>query len=246
MLSNLKQFLIITDPHCCYKVIRKTVDLIFSYGVNNMHALQAMVRAVQILNRAQLDDALGTRWALLMVAGLNELRKSYPRHPGDELIISDINWSAVLGVSGFGLEQIAEISNHANAWLEEAGRYGEILDAFPSWYGFIGTNEQKLIDQAIRHGQLSIRYGRNKSLCAYQIYQDIMESDSAAAFNAALRSAGYSFKPLTQAAFEELLFALNIQASSSAYLSGNISQVSGERQSADNSSSRMFPNSRGR
>lgn len=211
-----------------------------------MHALQTMVRAVQILNRAQLDDALGTRWALLMVAGLNDLRKSNPRNQNDELIIAEINWSAVLGTSATGLSQISEISNHANSWLEEAGKHRESLEAFPSWYGFIGTAEQKFIDQAIRSGLLSIRYGRNKTLCAYQIYQELMESESAAAFNATLRAAGYSFRPLTQNSFEELLFVTNYQASSSTYLSGSISQVSGERQSADNSSSRMFPNSLGR
>ena len=211
-----------------------------------MHALQAMVRAVQILNRAQLDDALGTRWALLMVAGLNDLRKIFPRNPRDELIVGDINWSSVLDVSESGLTQISEVSNHAHVWLEEAGRHVDTINAFPSWYGFIGTIEQRHIDHAIRSGLLSINYGRNKMLCAYQIYQELMESESAAAFNAALRAAGCSFRPLTQASFDELLFVINTQASSSAYLSGNISQVSGERQSADKSNSRMFPNSLGR
>lgn len=210
-----------------------------------MHALQAMVRAVQILNRAQLDDALGTRWALLMVAGLNDLRKSYPRCLKDELIMTEINWSAVLDVSATGLGHISEILNHANTWLEEASRNPETLAAFPSWYGFIGTDEQRMLDHSIRDGTLSIRFGRNKSLCAYQIYQEIMESESAAHFNASLRAAGYSFKPLTQAAFEYLLLSSYHPASSSAYLSGSISQVSGERQRADNSSSRMLPNSRG-
>lgn len=211
-----------------------------------MHVLQAMVRAVQILNRAQLDDALGTRWALLMVSGLNELRKSYPSTPDDELVLSEINWSAVLGVSATGLAHIAEASNHANTWLEDAGKSVDTFNAFRSWYGFIGTNEQKLIDRGIRSGLISIKYGRNQSMCAYQIYQELMESASAAHFNAALRASGYSFRPLTQTVFEELIAASHNQTPSSAYLSGSISQVSGERQSADSNSSRMLPNSRGK
>lgn len=215
-------------------------------GVKEMHALQAMVRAVQILNRAQLDDALGTRWALLMVAGLNDLRRRFPRQSEDEFIVGDINWSAVLDLSATGLTRIAESINHANCWLEEAGQNPDALTAFPSWYGFIGTEEQRLIDQGIQDGIYSIRSAKNKTMCAYQIYQDVMESESAAHFNASLRAAGYSFKPLTQSTFENLRYSTAYNASSSTYLSGSISQVSGERHSAERRSSRMFPNSRGR
>lgn len=170
-----------------------------------MHELRAAVRALQILNRARLDDALGTRWALLAVAGLNQIRQMHPRLVGSDLIVDRINWSAVLDASARGLEKYSEIARHADAWAEDAARNPETFNAFSSWYGFLGTPEQIFIDEEIRNGTLAIRNERNAQLCAYQIYSALMEHDSAASFNAALRVAGFSFKPLSQSFFMDFI-----------------------------------------
>lgn len=169
-----------------------------------MHELRAAVRALQILNRARLDDALGTRWALLWVAGLNHIRHLHPRSDGLELILDRVNWSAVLDASAAGLAKLPEIARHADTWAEEAAKKQELFEAFSSWHGFLGTPEQIALDERIRDGSLVIRTAREKVLCAYQIYAELMESESAAAFNASLRAAGCSFKPLSQALFNQL------------------------------------------
>lgn len=170
-----------------------------------MHELRGAVRALQILNRARLDDALGTRWALLAVAGLNHIRQIHPRMLGSDLIVDRVNWSAVLDTSARGLEKYPQIARHADAWAEDAAKNQETFNAFSSWYGFLGTPEQMFIDEQIRNGTLAIRNDRNMPLCAYQIYTALMEHESAAAFNAGMRVAGCSFKPLSQNFFTDFM-----------------------------------------
>jgi hypothetical protein len=173
-----------------------------------MHDFRATVRALQILDRSRLDDALGTRWALLRVAGLNQIRQLHPRLLIDDLIVDKINWSAVLDASASGLKMLPQISRHADAWADEAARKPETFNAFSSWHGFLGTTEQEFIDKHIRDESLAIRNARNIPLCAYQIYSELMESESAAQFNASLRLAGCSFKPLDQTFFKSLRHAV--------------------------------------
>lgn len=169
-----------------------------------MDTFRASVRALQILGRARLDDAIGTRWALLCTAGLNVLRQLHPRDISDELIENKINWSAVLDLSATGLHKLNEIHLHADSWADEAARNPEVFNAFQSWYGFLGTAEQLLLDEHIRNGQLAVRSSRNSTLCSYQLHCELMECESSAAFNASLRAAGCSFKPLSQQFFLEL------------------------------------------
>ncbi|MEY3901408.1 MAG: hypothetical protein RL189_714 [Pseudomonadota bacterium] len=170
-----------------------------------MDCFRASVRALQILGRARLDDALGTRWALLHSAGLNMLRQHHPRHLADEWIEERINWSAVLDLSATGLRKLPLIALHADTWAAEAARQTETFQNFRSWYGFIGTPEHLLLDEHIHTGALAIRTANNSLLTSYQLHCELMESDTAAAFNAALRAAGCSFKPITQQFFTELL-----------------------------------------
>lgn len=170
-----------------------------------MDTFRATVRALQILERARLDDAIGTRWALLHAAGLNVLRQLHPRHIADEFIDKQINWSAVLDLSAEGLRKLPQIALHADTWAQEAARDPETFKHFSSWYGFLGTREQLLLDQQIRKGTLDIRTATNTQMCSYQLHCELMDSESAAAFNASLRAAGCSFKPITQQFFLELL-----------------------------------------
>lgn len=170
-----------------------------------MDCFRASVRALQILGRARIDDAIGTRWALLHTAGLNTLRQLYPRHPADELIEDKINWSAVLDLSASGLHRLPLVALHADTWAAEAARFPEALKNFSSWYGFLGTREHLLLDEHIHNGSLAIRTANNSLMSAYQLHCELMESESAAAFNAALRTAGCSFQPITQQFFLELL-----------------------------------------
>lgn len=170
---------------------------------------KASVRALQILGRARLDDVLGTRWALLHAAGLNVLRQLHPRLLDDEYIENNINWSAVLDLSATGLRKLPQMSHYADAWAEEAARHPESFRTFTSWYGFLGTAEQLLIDDCIRDGSLSVRTAKNKLLSSYQLHCELMECSSAAEFNAALRAAGCSFKPLTKQFYIELLGKLD-------------------------------------
>lgn len=170
---------------------------------------RASVRAVQILGRARLDDAIGTRWALLHSAGLNILRQMHPRHLADEFIENKINWSAVLDLSATGLRKLPQIALHADAWAEEAARHPDTFNKFASWCGFLGTTEHLLLDEMIRNDTLAVRTSRNTLLCSYQLHCELMDSTSAAAFNATLRAAGCSFKPLTQQLFLELLGKLD-------------------------------------
>ena len=170
---------------------------------------KASVRALQILGRARLDDVIGTRWALLHAAGLNVLRQLHPRRIDDEYIENNINWSAVLDLSATGLRKLHGISHYADAWAEEAARRPESFRSFSSWHGFLGTPEQILIDDYIRDGKLAVRTAKNMLMCSYQLHSELMDSRSASEFNAALRSAGCSFKPLTNQFFHELIGQLD-------------------------------------
>ncbi|NBO38426.1 hypothetical protein EBU99_07560 [bacterium] len=170
-----------------------------------MNDYRAAVRALQILERARLDDALGTRWALLHAAGLNILRQQHPRLIGEDLIQDNINWSAVLDISAKGLCKIPQIALHADTWAFEAARERSTFDAFSSWYGFLGTPEHLALDEYIRSGELQIRTPRNVFMCSYQLHCELMDCETAAAFNATLRAAGCSFKPISQQFFLALL-----------------------------------------
>lgn len=170
-----------------------------------MDCFRASVRALQILEKARLDDAIGTRWALLHAAGLNVLRQLHPRHISDELIENKINWSAVLDLSASGLRKLPQIALHADTWAGEAARQPDTFSNFTSWYGFLGTPENLFLDEQIRNGLLSVRTHNNSLMCSYQLHCELMDSESAAAFNASLRAGGCSFKPITQQFFLELL-----------------------------------------
>lgn len=175
----------------------------------SMETFKACVRALQILEKARLDDAIGTRWALLHAAGLNVLRQHHPRLLSDEHIENKINWSAVLDLSGTGLRKLPQIALHADTWAAEAARNPETFLHFSSWYGFLGTSTQRVLDEHIRSGRLTIRTPRNSILCSYQLHCDLMDNESAAAFNAHLRAAGCSFTPISQQFFLELLGELD-------------------------------------
>jgi hypothetical protein len=172
-------------------------------------SFKASVRALQILGRARLIDVLGTRWALIHATGLNILRQLHPRRLDDEYIENNINWSAVLDLSATGLLKLPGISHYADAWASEAARWPETFKSFASWHGFLGTPEQILIDECIQDGRLAARTAKNMLMCSYQLHSELMDSRSASEFNAALRSAGCSFKPITNQFFHELIGQLD-------------------------------------